>query len=168
MLHTGGGVGWPITSTKVVMNGSVCTKSPGKRGRTGRLKGLFNLKGTGNRSLGLRVAPKGRLNPPFRGLKALLPGPLPKGASISELHQSHRLVCRRLLHTSEKFWSKSFFFPPFSNAKQIHSLRFPIFIHINIDTAVTHALSGETYLCKEPELCFVNRTKRKLGWGKYL
>lgn len=92
------------------MNGTVCTKSPGRKDGTRGLKGLFNLKGTGNRSLGLRVALKGRLNPPFRGLEALLPRPLPKGVSISELHQSHRLVCRRLLQTSEKFWSKSFFF----------------------------------------------------------
>lgn len=48
-------------------------------------------------------------------------------------------------------------FSPFPNVKQVDSLRFPIFIHINIDTAVTQALLSETCLCKELELCFVNR-----------
>lgn len=82
---------------------------------------------------------------------------------ISELYQSHRLVCRRLLQTSERFWSK--LFPPFSNVKQVDSLRFPIFIHINTDTAVTQALFSETYLCKELELCFVNR-KKPVRWAE--
>lgn len=134
MLNTGG-VGWPITSTKVGMNGTVCIKSPGRKGRTRGLKGLFYLKGTGNRSLGLRVEPKRRLNPPFRGLEALLLAPLSRGVSISELYQSHRLVCRRLLQTSERFWSKSCFFPPFPDVKQVDSLRFPIFTHMSIDNS---------------------------------
>lgn len=60
-------------------------KSPGRKGRTRGLKGFFYLKETGNRSLGLRVQPKGRLNPLFRELEALLLAPLSRGVSISEL-----------------------------------------------------------------------------------